>query len=94
MKAALEWFARHGVAANLLMTLIVIGGLASLDKIRSRVLPGFETNRISITVAYLGAAPEEVEQAVCARIEDRLRAVESIERVSSASAPGEKLRRG
>ncbi len=88
MKAILERFARHGVAANLLMALIVIGGLVSLGKIRTQVFPSFSTNLISITVPYLGAAPEEVEQAVCARVEERVQDLEFVERVRSVATEG------
>ncbi|MEM7581819.1 MAG: efflux RND transporter permease subunit [Acidobacteriota bacterium] len=88
MRAILELFARHGVAANLLMVLIVIGGLVSLGQIRTQVFPSFETDLISITVPYPGAAPEEVEQAVCARVEERVQDLELVERVRSVAEEG------
>ncbi len=88
MKAILEQFARHGVAANLLMAMIVVGGFVSLGKIRTQVFPSFDTDLISITVPYLGAAPEEVEQAVCARVEERVQDLEFVDRVRSVAAEG------
>ena len=65
----IAWFARNSVAANLLMVFIVVSGLIGLFNVRAETFPEFSLDMVSIEVPYLGAAPEEVEQAVCIRIE-------------------------
>ena len=55
------WFARNRVAANLMMALIVAGGILSIVTIKQEVFPELSLDTITITVPYLGAAPEEVE---------------------------------
>ena len=62
MKRAIEWVANNTVAANLIMWLILLGGLITLPNIKQEVFPEFSTDTITITVPYLGAAPEEVEE--------------------------------
>ncbi len=64
----IEWFTRNHVAANLLMVVIVVAGLIAASDVREEMVPEFELDRISISVAYLGAAPEEVESAVAVRV--------------------------
>ncbi|MCP3964115.1 MAG: efflux RND transporter permease subunit [bacterium] len=85
----IAWFAKNGVAANLLLLLIVIAGFTSYSsKVRKEVFPEFSVDMITVTVPYLGAAPEEVEEAVCARIEERVADLETVERVRSTAAEG------
>ena len=85
----IAWFAKNGVAANLLMLLIIIGGYTSMtSKVRKEVFPEFSVDLVTVTVPYLGAAPEEVEEAVCARIEERVADLETVKRVRSTAAEG------
>ena len=84
----IAWFARNHVAANLLMLVIIVGGLASIAQIRIQANPDIEPNTISIQVPYPGAAPGEVESAVVARIEESLRDVKGIEEMRSFAREG------
>ena len=85
-KGVIAWFAQNPVAANLLMILIfVIGGVSALN-IQRTVSPKIETNRITIAMAYPGAAPEEVELGIVLKIEEALKDIESIKKVTSVSA--------
>ena len=73
MKGIIEWMARNSVASNLLMVFILVSGfLAITTAVTEEVFPEIELDRISITVPYLGAAPEEVEEAVAVRIEEAI----------------------
>lgn len=85
MNGLIAWFARNGVAANLLMATIAIAGIYTLvtKKIPLEVFPEFETNVINIGVPYRGATPEEVEESVVIRIEEAVAEVEGIERMTS-----------
>ena len=86
MKGALAWFAANGVAANLLMSVIIVGGLLTVTRIREEVFPEFSVEMISITVPYPGAAPEEVEEAICSRIEERIQSLAGIKRITSTAS--------
>ncbi len=79
----IAWFARNGVAANLLMFAIVIFGIGTLimGKIPVEVFPEFEINQISIQIPYRGATPEEVEESILTRIEEAINDVEGIEKI-------------
>ncbi|MBB83353.1 MAG: hypothetical protein CL931_06035 [Deltaproteobacteria bacterium] len=88
MTRAIAWFARNHVAANLLMALMIIGGVVSLPVIQQRAFPEIEVDVIAINVVYLGAAPEEVEQGVCIRIEEEIYGIDGIEEITSSAAEG------
>ena len=43
---------------------------------------------VSVTVPYLGAAPQEVERAVCTRVEEAIEGVEGIDKMRSTATEG------
>jgi multidrug efflux pump subunit AcrB len=88
MNGVIAWFARNHVAANLLMALMLLGGLFALPSIEQRAFPELTVDVIAINVVYLGAAPEEVEKGVCIRIEEEIYGLEGIEKITSSAAEG------
>ena len=88
MKGAIEWFARNGVAANLMMVFIMMSGIIAVTTVRKEVFPEIELDRINIQVPYLGAAPEEVEEAVTIRIEEAIQGLDGIKQIQSTAAEG------
>ena len=55
----IAWMAGNPVAANLLMLVLLIGGLMIRPQIRQEVFPEFDLDLVSISVAYPGAAPSD-----------------------------------
>ena len=88
MKAMIAWFATNRVAANLLMGFAVLAGLASLGQIPVKLYPDFDLPVITVTVPYLGAAPEEVESGICTRIEEQIEGINGIKEVRSSAMEG------
>ena len=88
MRGVIGWFARNGVAANLLMLFIVVWGLLAVTGMPIEVFPSMETQSVMVTVPYLGAAPEEVEQGVCLRVEEAVQDLEGVDTVRSTAAEG------
>lgn len=88
MNGMISWFARNGVAANLLVLFILAAGAASLYSLRREVFPEVESGMVSVTVEYPGAAPAEVEEGVCIRIEEAIQSLESIDQITSTAREG------
>ena len=88
MKRVISWFVDNPVAANLLMAVMVVGGGLTLLSIRQEEFPSIDTQVITISVAYLGATPEEVEEAVCVRVEDAIEGTAGIDRITSVAVEG------
>jgi multidrug efflux pump subunit AcrB len=86
VKSIIAWFADNGVAANLIMFLIIAGGVVTLFGIKQEVFPEFSADVISVRVLYPGAAPEEVEEGVVVRIEEAIQDLEGIDKISSTAA--------
>ena len=88
MTGMIEWFARNTVAANLTMVFIVVSGIIAAFVVNAETIPEIELDRITIDVPYLGAAPEEVETAVCIRIEEAIQGIDGIKQVQSTASEG------
>ncbi len=82
----IRWFARNGIAANLLMVFIVAGGIFSARTVKMELFPRFTMGRINITVPYPGAAPVEVEETICKRIEEKIQDLDGIKKLTSEAA--------
>ena len=52
------------------MLIFLAGGAISLMTMHKEEFPNIEPGIVEIMVPYLGAAPEEVEEAVCVRVEE------------------------
>ena len=89
MNPIIAWFARNGVAANILMVTMLACGILALFSIKREVMPSSESYMISVSVAYLGAAPEEVEEAVCMRIEESIQGLDGVKHVRSTAVEGQ-----
>ena len=88
MKGMIDWFARNGVAANLMMAFIVVSGILAATITNEEVFPEMELDRINVEIPYLGAAPEEVEQAVNVRIEEAIQGIDGIKQIQSTASEG------
>ena len=66
----IRFFASHATAANILMFIILLLGIASLPSINKETFPDIKLNKAQVTVAYPGASASEVEEGICNRLED------------------------
>jgi multidrug efflux pump subunit AcrB len=62
MKKIVEWFVTNPVASNLLMMVLLLGGILSLSNLREEEFPAFDVGLIVVSVPYLGAAPEDADE--------------------------------
>ena len=79
MHSLITWFARNGVAANLLMVALLAGGIWGGTRIVLQEYPDRPFRRIDVSVTYRGSTPGEVEQAIVTRLEEALFDIEGIE---------------
>ena len=85
----IAWFAKNGVAANLLLGIIVIAGIFSIKGMKMELFPDFDLDLVSITVPYPGAAPLEVEDGICKQIEEKIWDLSGIKELVSYSRENE-----
>ncbi|MHC5109219.1 MAG: efflux RND transporter permease subunit [Planctomycetota bacterium] len=82
------FMARNHVSANLLMTLLVVGGLIVAANIKQEVYPAYELDVVNFTMSLPGATPEEVEEGILLPAEEVVRGLESVKRIESTAVEG------
>ena len=85
MNSLIEWFAKNGVAANLLAIFIAIVGVMTIGTLRQEVFPEFSSDMIYVRVVYPGAAPEEVEEGISQKVEEAIHGLTDVKKVTSTS---------
>lgn len=79
------------VLVNLFMaTLLVGGGYCGLTLVRE-MFPESRPRQIIITTAYPGATPAEVEKGITLKIEEQIKDVEGVEKISSVITEGRSM---
>jgi HAE1 family hydrophobic/amphiphilic exporter-1 len=68
-----------------LFTILILGGLFSYSNLGYELIPKFEQNVITISTAYPGASPSEIENTVTKKIEDAVASLENIKKIDSKS---------
>lgn len=87
-KGPLAWMAQNPVLANLLLVVAIAGGLFMVTRVTQEVFPDFELDFVTITVAYPGASPAEVEEGILLAIEEQVRGLDGVKEVSSTASEG------
>ena len=85
MRRLITYFIKYPVAVNLLMIGIIIFGIFGVLKMKSSFFPLNESRIISIQITYPGASPFEVEEGIILKIEDNLKGLVGVDRVTSVS---------
>ncbi len=84
----IAWFARNGVAANLVALILCVGGVVAALSIKLELFPKFSLDTVIVAVPYPGAAPEDVEEGICLRIEEEVQDLQGIKKITSTAAEG------
>ena len=82
------WMAQHSIAANLLMILLIGGGVWTALNMQKEVYPEFELDIVEVRVGYPGAAPAEVEQGILRPVEEAIRGIQGIKEIASTAREG------
>ncbi len=85
MKKVISYFIKFPVAVNVLIFAFLIFGFIGAKSIKSSFFPLTESKLIRINLIYPGASPAEMEEGVVLKIEDNLKGIVGVERVTSIS---------
>ncbi|NOY90450.1 MAG: efflux RND transporter permease subunit, partial [Deltaproteobacteria bacterium] len=88
-KGPLSWMANNHVAANVLMLVLLVGGLVLAGRIKQEVFPEVEMGMVVINVPYPGASPSEVEQGVLLSVEESVRGIDGVKEVRGTASEGQ-----
>ena len=84
----IRFFARHPTAANLLMISLMAIGLLSVGQLQRETFPDITPSEVQVRVIYPGATAEEVEEAICQRIEDAVDGVRFVKELRADAREG------
>ncbi|PIR14215.1 MAG: RND transporter, partial [Flavobacteriales bacterium CG11_big_fil_rev_8_21_14_0_20_35_7] len=85
MRKVITYFIKFPVAVNIFIFAFFIFGLMGALSMKSSYFPLTDSQNISISVTYPGASPEEIEEGIVQKIEDNLKGIVGIDRVTSVS---------
>lgn len=88
MKSAVRWAVDNGPAINTLVLAILILGTWSGLSLQREFWPYSNLDVVQVSVEYRGASPEEVEDGICQRIEEAVRSVSGVYRITSVAREG------
>ncbi len=81
-------FAQHKVAANLLMIIMIMVGIWALAKLNTQFFPTFALDIVRVHVIWKGASAEDVESSITNLLEQELRYLDGLKKLTSTSANG------
>ncbi|MBI1235706.1 MAG: AcrB/AcrD/AcrF family protein [Alphaproteobacteria bacterium] len=87
-KGIIAWWASNGVAANLLMLVAIVGGILGLATMNREVFPTASFAGATVSIAWPGASPQEMEEQIVVRIEEAVSSVDGIENMTSTAREG------
>lgn len=85
MRKIISYFIKYEVAVNVAIIAFVIFGIVGVSQMKSSFFPLEESRIININIAYPGSAPEEIEEGIILKIEDNLKGLVGIDRVTSVA---------
>ncbi|MBJ6136165.1 efflux RND transporter permease subunit [Marinobacter litoralis] len=85
-KGVIGFFVHHRVAGNLVMLVMILGGVLALSRMNLQFFPTFALDYVSVRVVWSGASAEDVERGITDPLEQRLRSVDGLKGMTSTSA--------
>ncbi|UJH66345.1 efflux RND transporter permease subunit [Allomuricauda sp. SCSIO 65647] len=85
MRKVIEYFIKYHVAVNAIIVAFFIFGIVGALSLKSSFFPLTESKNILISITYPGASPQEVEEGIVLKIEDNLKGLQGVDRVTSTS---------
>ena len=85
MRKIITYFIKHHVAVNIFILAFVVFGLVGWFSLKSSFFPLVDSKIINVSIAYPGASPQEIEEGIVLQIEDNLKGLEGVDRITSVS---------
>lgn len=85
MKKIISYFIKFPVAVNVMILAFLVFGIIGIFSMKSSFFPLTDSNQIQISLIYPGASPAEIEEGVVLKIEDNLKGIVGIDRITSVS---------
>ncbi len=88
MRSIVRWAVRNSPAMNTLLVALLVVGFGSVFLLRRESFPNFDIDIVLCSVPYPGATPEEVERGICQKIEEAVRPISGVKKVTAVAQEG------
>ena len=85
MRKVISYFIKYHVAVDVIIIAFFIFGIVGALSLKSSFFPLTDSKNISVNITYPGASPQEIEEGIVLKIEDNLKGLEGVDRVTSTS---------
>ena len=85
MRKIISYFINYPKAVNIIILFFIFFGIAGIISLKSSFFPLIDSNFVSVNITYLGASPNEIEEGIILKIEDNLKGISGIDRVTSTA---------
>ncbi|MEM9000134.1 MAG: efflux RND transporter permease subunit [Bacteroidota bacterium] len=85
MRKIIAYFIKYEVAVNVIIIAFFVFGIVGALSLKSSFFPLSDSKNIAINIKYPGASPQEIEEGIVLKIEDNLKGLQGVERVTSTS---------
>ncbi|MDH3325982.1 MAG: efflux RND transporter permease subunit [Gammaproteobacteria bacterium] len=88
MSSMMRFLVERGLMVNLISIMLVVLGLYAAFNINREAFPNVSLDQVSISAVYPGATPEEIEKLIVTPVEQQLKALSGVDKITSVSFPG------
>lgn len=85
MRKIIQFFIERPIWTNAAIAIVVLFGFWSVFNMNRSFFPELDPNRVSVTVFYPGASPEEIEEGVSIKLEQAIKGLKDIEYIDVTS---------
>ncbi|ALJ04911.1 RND transporter [Pseudalgibacter alginicilyticus] len=85
MRKLIAYFIKYHVAVNIFILAFLVFGVLGVLSLKSSFFPLIDSKIINVSISYPGASPQEIEEGVVLKIEDNLKGLKGVDRVTSVS---------
>jgi len=87
--AIIRYLVERSLVVNLISVFVVVLGLFAATHIRREAFPPVNFDLIRVEIPYPGATPEEVEHLIISPIEQELKSINGIDKMTAIAFPGQ-----
>jgi multidrug efflux pump subunit AcrB len=86
MRKLIATFVKYPFYANIIIAILLFAGTAAFFSMKKSFFPETKSRIITVSVAYPGASPKEMDEGVTTRIEQAVRGLVGIKEINSTSS--------
>ncbi len=88
MRKLIAWWVKNAIAANLLMVAIILMGIFGFMRMEREFIPAPKLTTISVSGAWLGASPNDIQEQIISRVEQAIEGIDGINYVEANAREG------